>query len=138
MNEYTEGIEKQNEELKEKLSKFEGRNLVSIPTLKNEYCDVDYVLIHAIFALLVKFIENEWGGVCNQYDDETINYESDENAKETLRNQNKDKKELFELYLWWKNEFPELEKDPKWHIEGYETETNKAMRVVELRRYMWT
>jgi len=142
---YVEGLEKQNEELQKKLasaqsqlSRLKACNTLKIPTLDKEWTDRDEVMLHTVFAVLVAFVEGEWKGKCEQYDKEDYDSEPDIKAKRILYKQNRHKRELYALYLWWKNEYPILREDPMWHIKGYETETKKAMRVVELRGYLWT
>ena len=134
---YEKGLEQQNEELKQKLAVFENLNVLKIPTLDNEWTDRDHLMLHAVFAVLSDFIEGEWHGECDQYSKETIKA-ADKDEREILMKQNKEKKELWKLYRWWKDDFPELDKSAKWHIDGYEIETKKMIRVLELRGYMWT
>jgi hypothetical protein len=134
MDDYIKKLEEHIEELQDKLAKFEGYNILKIKTLENEWTDCDHLMLHAIFGILTNFVENEWHGIVPIVENNEIN------EGEYVKNnrENAEKRELFDLYLWWKNEYQELEKDPKWHIKGYETETNKAMRVCELRKYLWT
>lgn len=135
---YVKTLEQKNDELQKRLAYYESHKTLNIPTIENEYTDRDEVMLHAVFAVLVEFVEEEWHGVCEQYDQAQIDMETDENGKDTLILQNKEKKDLWELYLWWKNEYPKLWADPHWHFKGYEIETEKAMQVVALRKYLWT
>jgi hypothetical protein len=142
---YESSLEKQNEELQKKLagaqnqlSRLKACNNLRIPTLNSKWVDRDEVLLHTVFTVLVEFIEGEWHGKCEQYSKADYDAEFDKKAKKILYRQNRQKRELYSLYMWWKNVYPELCKDPHWHIRGYETETKKAARVVELRKYLWT
>jgi hypothetical protein len=142
---YIEDIEKQNEELQQKLATAQRQvaalksyNKIRIPTIENQWCDRDIVIMHAVFTVLTEFVEKEWKGVADLYTREDYRCCKTEAERRLLKHQNKEKKELYKLYLWWKNEFPKLQDDPMWHIKGYKVETKKAMRVLELRGYLWT
>jgi len=142
---YAKDLEKQNEELQQKLATAQRQvaalksyNYIRIPTIENKWCDRDVVIMHAVFTVLTEFVEKEWNGKADLYSKEDYRCCTTKAERELLKKQNKEKKELFGLYLWWKNEFPKLQDDPMWHIKGYKIETNKAMRVLELRGYLWT
>jgi hypothetical protein len=142
---YIEDIEKQNEELQQKLATAQRQvaalksyNKIRIPTIENDWCDRDIVILHAVFAILVEFVEKEWHGKADTYTREDYRCCTTAAERRVLIKQNKDKKELFKLYLWWKNDFPKLQDSPRWHIDGYKIETKKAMRVIELRGYLWS
>lgn len=141
---YTEDIEKQNEELQQKLATaqkqvaaFKSYNRISIPTIERSWCDRDEVILHVVFSVLVEFVEKEWKGKPEQYSRSDFRLAC-KAEKEILLKQNKEKRELYKLYLWWKNDFPKLRDDPNWHVKGYDFETKKAMRVLALRGYLWT
>lgn len=135
---YEKLLEDQNEELRKKLCLFESMNLLKIPTLEADvWVDRDEFMLHAVFAVLVEFVDNEWDGKCEPYTNDMLEGVTEE-SKESLSKEFKEKKELYDLYMWWKKEYPELSKDPKWHIDGYNPETEKLMRVLELRKYLWT
>lgn len=134
-SDYIKQLENQNDELKEMLAKFQSYQTLSIPTMTEEWWDKDEVMFHAVFTLLERFVEDEWKGVLYQTD---MRENMSDEEIELYRAQDKDRVELFNLYKWWKNEYPKLAKKASWHIDGYDIETKYAMRVLELRRYLWT
>jgi hypothetical protein len=140
MNEYVKNLEQSVDELQKKLAEFESAGLLRIPTLSHDdYVDKDYIMLHAVFAILVHFVEDECGGKLKFYLDEDLNNMfTNEEERKTLVQSNEDNKKLYDLYLWWKNEYPKLEKDPTWHIKGYDEETAKMNEVINLRKYLWT
>jgi hypothetical protein len=83
-------------------------NLLKITTLPadSEWCDKDYVLLHACFQLLVDFIEQE-------KPQEFVDYKSD-------KQQAKEWAEIQKLYKYWKFDHPRLVKAvdralDRWH-----------------------
>lgn len=106
------------------------RNKVHISTLTNSWWDRDYLLLHAMFQILVDFIEEE-----NPF--EIIDFEYSDEHKRA-------KKELQELYTWWKEVRPKREdgltikevvaKEDAWYIE----DTKMMSRLVKIREWLWT
>jgi hypothetical protein len=111
---------------------------LTIPTLKNEFTDRDYVLLHAMFATLVEFIEGEWKGTVKNQIHRSFKHCTNDAEIAMLRRENDEKLELMKLYKWWKVTYPRLEKSVKHHIHGYDLENEKMKRLIELRKYMWT
>ncbi|MGR3179420.1 MAG: hypothetical protein ACUZ8E_15335 [Candidatus Anammoxibacter sp.] len=71
--------------------------ILKIHTLEKGWCDKDEILLHAMFQLLVDFVEQE-------KPDQIIDWNSDDLHKNAW-------KEIKSLYKWWKNIRPER-KDP--------------------------
>jgi hypothetical protein len=70
---------------------------LKIKTLEKDWCDKDYILLHAAFQILIDFIEQEKPG-------ETHDWSVDKLHKKTWQ-------EIESLYIWWKTERP-ARKDP--------------------------
>jgi len=144
--EYVKELEKRCEELQDTVSSqdytielMKNAKTLRIMTLdKKHWHDRDQLLFHSVFTVLVEFIEKEWKIDCKK---QLVKIDRNTMSPCEIiltKNQNKHKKELFKLYLWWKNEYPKLEKQSNWFIKGYSIETGKAMRVIALRKYLWT
>ncbi len=73
-------------------------NIVNMKsTLKPAYYDIDTRMVHANFTLLSEYVEKEMDTVCWDSDPGHIHV----------------KKEIDELYFWWKNVFPKYhDNDP--------------------------
>ena len=69
------------------VKKFRKRRL-KIPTLTSQWCDMDEVLLHACFQVLVDFVEKELS-------QDIIDWDYDDQHREI-------RKEMQELYDWWK------------------------------------
>jgi len=103
-------------------------NQLNISTLTDEWSDNDIVMLHACFQLLVDCIENEQ--LLNGHIDWT-------NDKLHL----KAKKEIQELYAWWKERTKkELddEIDPIWTEQQHEQDTEMLIRLIKIRGFLWT
>jgi len=61
--------------------------ILKIYTLEKGWCDKDYVLLHAVFQLLVNFVEQE-------SPDKIVDWNSDSEHKHAW-------KEIRSLYRWW-------------------------------------
>lgn len=61
--------------------------ILKIHTLEKGWCDKDYVLLHAVFQLLVNFVEQE-------SPDKIVDWNSDPEHKHAW-------KEIRSLYRWW-------------------------------------
>lgn len=139
---------------------------LEIKTLKKGWHDTDVVILHAMFQLLVDFIEEELPG-------ETVGWNCDDVHRKTW-------KDLMYLYKWWKTirpqrrsplddksiktpplifkkvqgtEFtqtvpPDRKKYPEYYrmmkkyirLENkwYEEDQRNLHRLIDLRKYLWT
>lgn len=124
----------------------------SLPKGKKEWRDNDHVMLHACFALLVDFVENERAFDCH------VEWEFNEESQ-------KAKNEILELYNWWKKRIEKSEygdddyydensdnfamknrvwadpnkKDFEVNIDGaYEKENEMLHRLINVRKYLWT
>jgi hypothetical protein len=97
------------------------RNKICVKTLPNGYHDIVEVMLHANFAMLVDFVENEILYRNDKFEDILLNeaeerkmYESyvkdgcwtqkdADAAIECIVDQNNRNKKIHELYLWWKH-----------------------------------
>lgn len=129
---------------------FTRPTTVKPPWLGHYYMDMDGLAVHLVFACLSRFIDNEWHRMSNGNDDD----ECERSAAWT---------ELKSHHLWFHEKYlPFYNGDgdgyktaallkhgtPEWRDalqKAYETEcemekeiTRRAMRVIELRDYMWT
>jgi hypothetical protein len=102
-------------------------NVLSIKTLSDDWSDKDMVILHACFQLLVNCIEEE-----KLF--EFIDWESNNEAK-------KIKTEIQELHNWW-IERTEAEKkngiDSLWSDEQYKEDDEMLIRLIKIRKYLWT
>ena len=110
-------------------------NKLKIPTLTKEWCDKDYVLLHACFAILVEFVEKEWGGLDARraWLDECE--KSDENDWWVKECGNPQLAEVSALYEWWTKE--RLGEDDS-EDGDYAKDTEMIMRLVSIRSGLWT
>jgi hypothetical protein len=91
-------------------------NVIHIKTLDRSYQETDTLMFHGMFQLLVDFVEGQWIG--SKYFGKTFNL-MEENQRmidegydeefrrgslDSLESQNKDTKEIWDLYNWWKFE----------------------------------
>ena len=70
---------------------------LKIHTLEKGWCDKDYIMLHAVFQLLVDFVEKEKPA-------KMIDWNWDATHRKAW-------KEIMSLYKWWKKERP-ARKDP--------------------------
>ncbi|MTI29262.1 hypothetical protein [Xanthovirga aplysinae] len=101
---------------------------LKIDSLKGEWCDKDLVLLHACFQLLADCIEKE--NLLNGHVDWTQN-------EETILA----KKEIEDLYKWWKERVKkelDAEIDPIWTENQYEEDNARLIRLIKVRKYLWT
>ena len=102
-------------------------NFLKIKTLDKDWYDKDIVMLHACFQLLTDCIEVE-----RLY--EMTDWDRNDGLKQT-------KKEIDELYTWWKNRVKEVQDkqvDPINTKNQYEKDTEMLIRLVKLREYLWT
>ena len=81
-------------------------NVIKIKTLEPGYHDKPEILIHANFQILVDFVEREWGCKTLEELNEKVIIEeesSDSNTQwlDSAKEQNRNSREIFDLYLWW-------------------------------------
>lgn len=102
-------------------------NMLRIKTLNEDWTDKDMVILHACFQLLIDCIEEE-----KLF--EFIDWESNNDAK-------KIKTEIETLYNWW-IERTEAEKkkgiDSFWSEEQYKKDDEMLIRLIKIRKYLWT
>lgn len=78
---------------------IEQYHIVKMPTLSKSYHDIDYRIVHANFSLLCEYVEKEMNRVC---------WDSDDEHKWVY-------KEIMDLYSYWKNFYPNIEKNNPIH-----------------------
>ena len=102
-------------------------NVLKINTLDEEWNDKDRVMLHACFQLLTDCIEEERLH-------EFTNWEHNSESRKV-------KKEIDELYHWWKTRVL-AEQDRQNHEneteEQYKKDTEMLIRLVKVREYLWT
>lgn len=90
-----------------------------IETIDADWCDKDMVLLHACFQLLTDFIEKEKA-------DELTDWTMDDKTARA-------KLEIDELYTWWKDR-----KKREWSDEEYERDNEMLIRLIKIRKHLWT
>ena len=106
---------------------MEPSNILKIESLDEGWSDKDNVMLHACFQLLTDCIEKE-----------QLHQLTDWNQNSEFHTA---KKEIDALYTWWKNRI-ELEDDdeldPIWTENQHEIDTEMLIRLVKIRKYLWT
>jgi hypothetical protein len=74
------------------MQRDEDVKILKIQSLENGWCDKDYVMLHAVFQILVDFVQQE-------KPDQTVDWNSDLEHKRAW-------KEIQSLYRWWINTRP--------------------------------
>jgi len=100
---------------------------LNITTLDGKWSDKDNVMLHACFQLLTDFVEQE---IANDIAD----WQHDD-AHSNAR------KEIDELYAWWKQRIIKDnagEIDSIWGEGQYETDNAMLIRLINIRKYLWT
>ena len=101
-------------------------NILKIKTLsdrKDDWCDKDVVMLHACFQLLTDCVEDE----------ELLDGYVDWENTEEMRNR---KIEIETLYNWWQER---KEKDePSSHTSQYEEDNEMLIRLIKIRKHLWT
>ena len=69
------------------MQRDEDVKILKIQSLENGWCDKDYVMLHAVFQILVDFVQQE-------KPDQTVDWNSDPEQKHAW-------KEIQSLYRWW-------------------------------------
>jgi len=103
-------------------------NKLTIHTLSENWSDKDHVMLHVCFQLLTDRIENE------NLIDGHVNWTADEEHINV-------KKEIESLYNWWKIRVKkELDDqlDPIWTENQCEEDTEKLIRLMKVRKFLWT
>jgi hypothetical protein len=107
---------------------MEPGNQLNISTLSEGWSDKDMVILHACFQILTDCIEKE------QLFTGHIDWANDElhiNAK----------KEILELYEWWKERVQKEqddEIDPIWTEKQHYQDTEMLIRLIKIRGFLWT
>jgi hypothetical protein len=101
--------------------------LLEIKTLKGDWADKDFVMLHACFQLLVNCIEEE----------NLLVGHIDWNENDAVR---KAKIVIEELYFWWKQR---IEIDSNGRIKDldstqYEEDDLMLIKLISVRKYLWT
>jgi hypothetical protein len=135
MDNYTKSLEEQNEQLQKKLADYEKHYVLRLRGMDDGYADRDYVMLYACFTVLCDFIELEWDGKLHTYSEEDYKACTDDKEERMLRHQGECKKELWDLYIWWRDEHPKLTGST---IDTWDIEQNKLEKLIELRAYLWT
>jgi hypothetical protein len=102
-------------------------NTLHINTINADWCDKDIVLLHACFQLLTDCIEIE-----------NLNETTDWTQDDIIANA---KLEIDELYNWWKERVKKEadgKLDPIWTEEQYEKDSEMLIRLIKVRKYLWT
>lgn len=100
-------------------------NVLNIESLHDDWCDKDEIMLHACFQLLADCIEKEnlWDGGTDWGQDEEHQL-----AKE----------ELGSLYEWWTLR---KHKDQSIHTLSsaqYDLDNEMLIKLISLRRWLWT
>lgn len=106
---------------------MEPANILKIQTLDKSWSDKDNIMLHACFQLLTDCIEKE------KLHDLT-DWDQDDNFK-------KAKKEIDELYDWWKDRVKHEQGDqvdPIWTENQHDRDTEMLTRLVNIRKFLWT
>lgn len=110
-------------------------NVVKCRRLGPTWCDRDHLLVHAVFQILTDFIDKEKPWQFEASDKEIIDAYSGDGfgdmtyASTELANWT----ELKRLYFWWKGFDPMDDYHGSW-----DTITENMVRVIRLRKYLWT
>ena len=102
-------------------------NRLKIKTMDKGWCDKDILLIHACFQIFEDCVKEE----------KLFSDHRDWNANKKLII---DKKELKELYDWWKQR-KRKEKKKRFDETAepqYTEDSQMLMKLIKLRRYLWT
>lgn len=112
-------------------------NILHIPTLREEWCDIDVVIVHAVFTLVEKFVEEEWGGLNarKQHIEEELGG-PDEVLRIWAESAQKEWEAVKEIYEYWqvrKNTEENEIDDPI-----YSRDNEMLRKVIEIRAGLWT
>ncbi|MDD5571108.1 MAG: hypothetical protein PHD97_08115 [Bacteroidales bacterium] len=102
-------------------------NILKIQTLDKGWSDKDNIMLNACFQLLTDCIENE--KLLKMTD-----WNQDKNFKQA-------KKEIDKLYKWWKKRIKYENNgkvDPVWTVNQHDKDTEMLIRLVKIRKYLWT
>ncbi len=104
---------------------MENPTILHISTLTGEWCDKDIVLLHGCFQLLVDCIEKE--KLLTGHTD----WDSDDEFKSA-------KIEIQALYDWWAKRLADEEVLDELSESQYEKENEMLIRLIKIRKYLWT
>jgi hypothetical protein len=93
-------------------------NIIEIKSLSPEYHDATSLLPHAMFQILIDFVENECGEDC------PVNW----NAKKQRK---KARAKMDELIKWWKEEWLPFESTESWAVNEHNQSTCEECLKVE-------
>jgi hypothetical protein len=122
------------------------------------YCDKDEIMLHACFQLLVDFVQKEWHSGKSKYFGKYFNIQQEviEMKKEGLPNkiikshtdclnrQNRETKEIWDLYFWWTKVRPKrkhkemLKIDNKGNFLCDIEDEEMLTRLIKVRGCLWT
>lgn len=106
---------------------MEPNNILKIESLDGNWSDKDNIMLHACFQLFVDCIEKE-----------NLNEMTDWNHDDNYRYV---KKEIDELYNWWKSRLEQEIRevvDPIWTENQHDNDTDMLIRLIKIRKYLWT
>ncbi|MFA0963717.1 hypothetical protein AB9P05_18065 [Roseivirga sp. BDSF3-8] len=101
-------------------------NILKINTLRDEGSDRDAVMLHACFQLLTDCVEKE----------ELLSDPGDWSESSELIAA---RKEIEELYVWWKNRVASHNTtlDAIWADSIHKKDTEMLIRLIKVRSYLW-
>jgi hypothetical protein len=101
---------------------MEPANVLKIESLSNVWRDKDDVILHACFQLLKDFVEQEKEII------KIIDWENDEETKNA-------KLVIDFLYNWW---MKRVDKDDDLDGKQYEEDNQMLIKLISIRKYLWT
>ncbi len=105
---------------------MQNPNILNIDTINADWCDKDIVMLHACFQLLTDFVEKE------DINDLQTNWNQDDLHKHV-------KKEIDELYSWWKIRVTNDSVEPiTLNKVQYEEDNEMLIRLIKIRGFLWT
>jgi hypothetical protein len=104
------------------------------------YYDIDTLMIHSCFSLLVRFIEEEYHGVTSIMEHVTELYKSSKEEAEQFPDSKKDVLDMYDrqitsliqavdLYKWWKEIYPKYEDSDPWMRADREDTIGKSASI---------
>lgn len=111
-------------------------NVLHIPTLSRRWSDKDQVLVHAMFTLVEKFVDEEWHGLvaqrewlskCLENDDPVVSRWA-ESMFPTFNT-------IQDIYDYWQDR---KYKDDYLSEDRYEEDDEMLHKLIDVRGYLWT
>lgn len=101
-------------------------NILKINSLHDDWSDRDAVMLHACFQLLTDCVEHE-------------DLLADPSEWNNSSEQTAARKEIEELYVWWKNRIASHNTtlDSIWSDNLYKKDTDMLIRLIRVRKYLW-